>query len=345
MKINLEQLKNHLSGELQPVYIVMGDEALLVEETCHYLKKLAKQQGYTETHLFQATAKFNWQELCNEQQSLSLFSDKKLLELHLDSGKPGKIGSKALSDFAASQAPDTLLLLRLPKLNAATQKSKWFTQLEQAGLAITIWPIKPEHFPNWLARRLQRAKLKTNTAGLKLLAELTEGNLLAAKQSIEKLSLLYNEGELSLAQIEACLSDSSHFDVYALLQTLLQQDTQKSLAVLNKLQASGTEPTLILWVLHKELFLLADLAKAQQAKQNLAPIWKQHAVWLNRQPLLKKHLHAFTYADYLFLLSQTASCDQILKGAKPGNLWQALHKLCLAMCNPNYLALACTAAA
>ena len=293
MKINLEQLKNHISGELLPVYIVMGNEALLVDETCRYLKKLAKQHGFTETHIFQANAKFNWQELFNEQQSLSLFSEKKLLELHLDSGKPGKAGSKAFGDFIAQQSPDTLLLLRLPKLTAATQKAKWFTQLEQAGLAITIWPMKAEQFPQWLARRLQRAKLKTNTAGLKLLAELTEGNLLAAKQNIEKLSLLYTEGELSVAQIEACLSDNSHFDVYALLQTILQQDTSKSIAVLNKLHASSAEPTLILWVLHKELFLLADIAKAQQTKQNLDAIWKRHGVWHNRQPLLKKTLTTF----------------------------------------------------
>lgn len=339
MKINLEQLRNYVAGELLPVYIVMGDEALLVDETCRYLKKLAKQHGFTETHLFQANAKFNWQELFAEQQSLSLFSEKKLLELHLESGKPGKVGSKALGEFIASQENDTLLLLRLPKLNATAQKAKWFTQLEQAGLAITIWPIKAEQFPQWLARRLQRAKLKTNSAGLKLLAELTEGNLLAAKQNVEKLSLLYDEGDISVEQIEACLSDSSHFDVYALLQTILQQDTAKSLAVLNKLRASTAEPNLILWVLHKELFLLADVANAQQTKQNLAPIWKQHGVWHNRQPLLKKHLQHFTYTDYLSLLTKAAHCDQILKGATTGNIWQALHELTLAMSHPGYKAI------
>lgn len=336
MKINLDQLKDYVTKAIYPIYIVMGDESLLVDETCQYLKKLAHKNGFTESQRLHANAKFHWQDLFIEQQSLSLFSEKKLIELHLDSGKPGKIGSKALIEFAEQQISDTLLLLRLPKLNAATQKSKWFTQLENQGLAIMIWPIKPEQFPRWLSRRLQRAKLSTDPKGLKLLAELSEGNLLAAKQNIEKLSLLYTEGALSEQQIADCLSDNSHFDVYALLQTILQQDVDKSLMILHKLHSSNTEPSLILWVLHKELFLLADLARAQSEKQNLAPLWSKHGVWNNRQPLLKKHLQHFSYNDYLVLLQLAAKADQVLKGARTGNLWDILHNLTLGMSQTCY---------
>lgn len=331
MKINLDQLSQHVKKDLQAIYLVMGDEPLLVEETCDYLKKLCVTSGFEAQPQLTADNKFDWHQLITERDSLSLFSEKKLIDLRITSGKPGKVGGQILIEFAKQQDSNTILLVRLPKLSTASQKSKWFTQLESRGLAITIWPIRIEQFPHWLNRRLQRAKLHTDKAGLKLLAELTEGNLLAAKQSIEKLALQYDTGEISANQMEQALSDNSHFDVYHLLQAILKQDYQRSHKVLQKLKAMSTEPNLILWIITKQLRILADAARAKQDKQNLNDIWQQYGVWRNQQPLLTQHLNSYTYSDYLNLLQQAAIVDRVIKGAATGNPWHHLQQLVLNM--------------
>jgi DNA polymerase-3 subunit delta len=333
MKINLDQLKNHSKLALMPIYLVSGDEALLVEETCEYFKKRAQAEGYAEYQRFEVTARFNWDELAHETQSLSLFSTKKIIDLQLSNAKQPKATTEALMALTTKPSEDTLFIIRTPKLTSAQQKAKWYTQLEQVGLAITIWPITAAQYPAWLRRRLQRAKLATDNEGIALLASLTEGNLLAAKQSIEKLSLLYGEAEISAAQIADCLNDNSRFDIYALLEACLQQDAKRSMLIFDRLYNAGTEPTLILWVLNKELLALTELAYANNHKEPLAPIWQKHAIWQNRQALLRQHLQASSYHHYQQQLKLAAQCDQYLKGAVNGDLKQALANLVLSF-NP-----------
>ena len=332
MKIKLEQLKTQLQQSLKPIYVITGDEPLLVEETSRYINKIAKQQGFSERKILQVSAKFNWDELAQETQSLSLFSEKKILELHIANGKPGKIGSASLIDYTNQPITDFLLIIRLPKLPKTSQKSKWFTTLEKNGVVINIWPISNEQLPNWIRRCLARVKLNTTAAGIAMLVDLSAGNLLAAKQNVEKLSLLYGEGEITATQIEVCLNDNAHYDIYALLNSVLALNPQESIKILNNLNAIGVEPILIIWVLSKEVRILAQLANAVAKGTALSQLWQQHGIWTQRQPLLKKHLQAMNYSRYLQILQQAAHCDRILKGVDNGEIWQSLQQLILNMC-------------
>ncbi len=336
MKIRVEQLKAQLQN-LKPIYVITGDEPLLSEETNEYINKIAKQHGFNERKTIHTNANFNWQMLIETTQSLSLFSEKKIIELHLKNGKPGKDGGLILSEYAQSPLENNLLILRLPKLPTTSQKSKWFTALEQAGVVINIWPIKAEQFPHWLQRRLARAKLQTSAAGLNLLANLSAGNLLAAKQNIEKLTLLYQQGDITVEQIENCLSDSSTYDVYTLLNNSLAMDAKKSYKILQHLQAAHTEATLILWVFTKELRLLAQLAKALAEGKILNHLWQKYGVWQQRKILLQRHLTKTTYSQYLDLLQLAARCDRLIKGIESGNIWACLNELILKTCNVELL--------
>ena len=293
MKISLNQLKRHLQQGLQTLYVITGDEPLLIDETCQYLSKLAKKNEFNERQSYTVTGRFKWDAVFNDSQSMSLFSAKKIIELHIPSGKPGRDGAGQLIEFCDQLHSDTLLLITLPKLTQSSQKAKWFQALEKSGTVIEVRAIKASDLPSWLARRLSRYNLSASKAGLQLIADYCEGNLLAAKQAVERLSLLTSEGELSVDSIEDSLSDSSHYDVYKLLDSTLQLDAKRSMAILRNLQASNTEPSLLLWVFNKEIRLLLQLRTAMTQQNNLASLWRQFGVWQQRQPLLSKHLKTF----------------------------------------------------
>ena len=335
MKIKLEQIATQLTKQLKPVYLICGDEPLLVDETSHYIRKFAKREGYDEHHLLPISANFKWEQLLTHRDSLSLFSDKKIIELNMASGKPGRQGAEALVKYSQAIPDSCLLIVRLPKMTAAMQKTKWFSSLEKIGVAIQIWPMTSERFPSWLTRRLKREKLSTTAEGINVLVDLTEGNLLAAKQSIEKLAILYGEGEISAQQIKACLSELNHFDVYKLLDSILLLKTAYVYKILRNLKASAVEPTLILWVLCKEIRTLAKLAKAKEAKQSLSELWQQHGIWQQRQALLRNHLGNFNYQDYLSLLLQAECCDHVIKGIETGDVWHELEQLIFSMLQKN----------
>ena len=333
MKIKLKQLKQQLQQPLKPIYIVTGDEPLLVDETCCYIRKIAKQQGFNEHELIQVTAIFNWDKLLYSQQALSLFSEKSILELHLLNGQPNKVGKVSLLAYAHNPPTEKLLLLRLPKLATTVQKSRWFTELATISVVIPIHRVTTEQFPIWIKHYLRKAKLSTSSAGIAMLTDLSAGNLLAIKQTTEKLSLLYGTGEISTTQIEACLNDNTYYHVYDLLDTILILNIKRSISILHKLKATGTEATLILWVLSKEIHTLAQLAQVTANGAAWQQLCKQHGIWQQRQSLLKKHLHTMKYHHYLQLLQLAAQCDRVAKGISSGDVWQALEQLVLRMCS------------
>jgi DNA polymerase-3 subunit delta len=337
MKINLNQLKKNLQNGLQPLYIITGDEPLLIDETCQYLRKVAKKNDFNERQSYTVTGRFKWDAVFSESQALSLFSEKKIIELHIPTGKPGRDGAAQLVELSSALNQDTMLIITLPKLTMSSQKAKWFQNLEKNGTVIEIRAIRQTELPQWLAKRLGRYDLQVSPAGLQLIANYCEGNLLAAKQAVERLSLLSSSGEITLEDIQASLSDNSHYDVYQLLDCILQQDSQRSMVVFKSLKASNTEASLMLWVLSKELRLLMQLSTALATHQPLNTLWRQYGVWQQRQPLLQKHLKSFSLAHYQQLTSIAHQADCALKGMSSHSIWDVLQNLVLSMSSPKLL--------
>jgi DNA polymerase-3 subunit delta len=327
MKITLEQLPGQLKQSLAPIYLISGDEPLLVEESSVYIRKIAAQQGFNTRKLLTVTPSFNWQEALYDSQHLNLFHDKTILELQLNSDKLGKSGGEILQKYALQPAIDNLLILRCGKIDSATQKTKWFTAIESNGIVLQIWPIVRAQLPAWLQRRLQRSNLQLDMASIELLADFVEGNLLAVKQIITKLNLMHGEGAISHEQLQAVLTDSAQFDIFALVDSCLRFDAERALNIFSHLIADETAPVLILWALMKDIRILAQLTFAKQQKQNINDLWLKLGVWKQRQHLLQQHLQNFTYAKYLQLLVLGSEIDCMIKGAKPGNYSQSLQQL------------------
>lgn len=335
MKLSPAQLNKHLQGQLAPVYIVSGDDPLLCQEAADAIRGAARQQGYDERQVFSADANFDWGNLLLAGASLSLFAQRRLLELRLPSGKPGDKGAAALIEYCANPAEDTLLLISLPKLDGSAQKTKWGKALIEGGHCqfIQIWPVDAQQLPQWINQRLSQAGLTAQRDAVDMIAARVEGNLLAAAQEIEKLKLLADGSQITVETVQAAVADSARFDVFGLVDAILNGEAAHALRMLEGLRGEGVEPPVILWALARELRLLAGLA--QQFSQGV-PLDKAFSqarppVWDKRRPLVSKALQRLSAQRWAMLLQDAQRIDAQIKGQAQGSPWTSLARLSLLM--------------
>lgn len=330
MKVTLPQLAMQLNKSLSAIYLVSGDETLLVEETLDLIRQAAKTHGFTERKVI--TADNEWPQALNTSAaSLSLFSNKQLLELDLSQIKLTATTSKVLQEYASQPALDTILLLRNKKLDGKSSQSAWCQAIEKHGTFIPIWPITPQQLPAWIIQRAKKLELHITQRGAELLAHGCEGNLLAAAQEIEKLKLLNLSAAIDEKTITEILYDNAHFDVFMLIESTLAGNHARSLRILKHLQAEDIEPTLVLWAFANELRLLNTLLQQSQQGVPLATLFNKHRVWEKRQGPIQQFLRRCKQSDCWKWLVAAADIDRIIKGAESGNAWDELQKLAVAI--------------
>lgn len=330
-KLRPEQLDAALGKGLGPIYLVSGDEPLLVQEACDNIRGAARRDGFNERELYHAEAGFDWTQVLSAANSLSLFADKKLIEVRLPSGKPGDKGSKVLQEYAQAPAPDNLLLLVTGKLDKSVQRSKWFKALEQTAAHVQVWPLTPAQLPRWIGQRLQSAGLKAEPDAIDLLASRVEGNLLAASQEIEKLKLLTQDQRISAELMASVVADSARYDVFSLTDKALHGDARGAVKTLQGLRAEGTEPLALLWALTREIRQLIQLSQALEQGRAFDQAARQAGVWEKRKPLVQAALRRLKPAQIQQLLRKANGIDKAVKGMRSANPWDELLDLTLNM--------------
>lgn len=336
MKIRADQLSSHLQDALQknqllPIFMISGDEPLLSQEAADSVRTTARQLGYTERETFYVEGKFDWNQVLNETSSMSLFADKKIIELRITNGKPGDQGSKALCELCETLTSDNLLLVILPKLDRNAQKSKWVKALESKGAHIQVWPVNSDQLPRWIKERLGQAGIDANSEAVKILADRVEGNLLAAMQEINKLKLLSVEGKVDAGAMSAVVADSARYDLFAFIDTVLSGDAQSAARALRGLQNEGTDPLTLLWAITRELRILVKAS--QQVTQGEHSDWalKKAGVWDKRIPLFRKALQRLKPAHLRMLLYQAGAIDRGIKGLRQTAVWDEISTLVLSL--------------
>ena len=330
MKLRAEQLGRQLEGELAPVYLISGDEPLLVQEAADAVRAAARARGHDDHRVMHAERGFDWGTLVEARDSLSLFGGARLLELRLPGGKPGDAGSRALCDYLAAPPPDAVLLILAPRLEAASLRTRWAKAVEQAGVLVQIWPVEAAAMPRWVARRMRAAGLGPAPGAAELIAERTEGNLLAASQEIRKLALMCPGGRVGCDEVAAAVADSARFDVFGLVDAALEGDARRALRVLYGLRAEGVEPTLVLWALAREVRGLTALASRVEGGEQADAALRAQGVRDRRRPLLRRALRRRA-GEWRRLLGECARADRVLKGAAAGKPWDELIQLVLDM--------------
>jgi DNA polymerase III subunit delta len=331
MKLRADQLAAHAQKSLAPVYLVSGDEPLQLNEACDVLRAAARKQGYAERQVFNVETGFDWDGLLMAANSMSLFAERRILELRLPNAKPGNEGSKALVEYAQRPAQDTVLLVITGKLDSATQKSVWCGALEAAGVALQVWPVEIAQLPAWIERRMRAKGLQPAPGAVSLLVERVEGNLLAAAQEIEKLVLLYGAGALDENQVAAAVVDSARYDIYGLADAALDGDGARVVRMIEGLRGEGEDPVLILWALVREIRALCMMAREQRDGVAVGQLLAKYKVWDKRKALVEKTLKRHTLARLRHMLRCAGRIDRVIKGRETGNSWDELVELAVAM--------------
>lgn len=333
MQLRPENLASHLAQQVLPLYLVSGEETLLVQECCDQIRARAREAGANERQILDASARdFDWNELLQGTSEMSLFAERKLIELRIPSGKPGAEGSKAFSEYLALSGGDDILLIVAGKIDKQSQNSKWFKALDGAGAIIQVWPVRSHDLPRWMEQRLAAAGLQIEREALQLLCERVEGNLLAAVQEIEKLKLLATDATISVESVTAAVSDNARYNVFGLADTALQGDAVASLRMLQGLRGEGTEPAVVLWALARELRTLYAAQLDCEKGQSVQRVLGAHHVWKSRVPLMQaalKRLDSNTLAE---LIGQAAAVDGSIKGYADGRPWDRLECLVTTLC-------------
>lgn len=340
MQVKAAQLAGVLAraardGRLAPLWVITGDEPLIAIEAADAIRAAARAQGYTEREVLQLDARADWSRLAEAASGLSLFAERRILELRLPSGKPGKTGAEALEVFAKHSNEDTLAIVSLPRLDKAGRESRWFTALAAAGTVVEVWPIERKQLPAWIADRLKRQSQSAGPEALDFIADRVEGNLLAAHQEIAKLGLLYPARELSSAEVQDAVLDVARFELGALPAAILAGDAARAARTLDGLAAEGTAIPLILWALLEEIRALLKIKAAVAAGKPLVQALRDARVWGPREDAMRRAVGQVSEEQLSAALAQAADIDRLSKGLRaPGrdsDPWVELKALATAL--------------
>ena len=322
MKVPVRTLEAHLKKGLGALYVIHGAEALVALEAADRIREAARAAGFSEREVFTAEPGTDWGRLAASAANLSLFATQRLVELRVPTGKPGTEGSKAIVAYCAKLPSDTLTLVTLPELDWQQLKSTWFTALQDGAAVIEAKPVTRDELPDWLAGRLARQKQRASVETLEWLADRVEGNLLAAKQEVEKLALLLPEGEISLAAIREAVTDVSRFEREALLEAIHAGDGAKIARVVDSLEAEGEPLPLLLWTLAEELRLMMTIAAGQRPRRFFPP---------ERIAALTKTAKRHDAASFGRELLRAHRIDRMIKGVETGDPWDQVLEISLCL--------------
>lgn len=346
--LDVEGLMHRLEQQLQAgksldgLYVISGDEPLLVTEALDGLRALASQAGYAERTSLVMDARSDWAAVTGAMQNVSLFGDRRLVELKIPSGKPGKAGGDTLAglaqQFARGTLSDTILTISLPRLDRATRSSKWATALQQTGVFIEAPTIGRQQLPAWIGQRLARQGQRLERESLEWMSDKVEGNLLAAHQEILKLGLLYPDGPITSEQVRQAVLNVARYDVFSLRDAMLSGDADRALRILAGLRAEGEGLPLVLWAVGDEIRLLARLADIQAQGDDLSGAMRQQRVFGPREQLLRQALRRLPARIWPVAVQHAHDVDRLIKGLKvSGRLddpWEELARLILRVAAP-----------
>lgn len=330
MKIRPDFLKSDLKKALRSVYLLTGDEPLQVIESGDDIRSVARKQGFTERQVFHVEQSFDWGQLLQEANSMSLFAEKKILELRFTSPKVGAVGSKTLLEYCDRISPDNILMISMPKVDKQSQNAKWFKALDKVGAIIQTWPIEGNNLSQWIVRRMQSRGLTIEQDAIRVLIDKVEGNLLAAAQEIEKLSLKA-PATICVNDILESAGDDAKYDVYKLLDAAIAGKYKRVAKIVNGLKAGGEPPTFVLWAFTREIRQMVAMSFELAQGASIGLVFKNHRIWDSRASLVKPGLMRFKPDEWLAILSQSIKVDQVIKGMRKGNVWDELLDLGLSI--------------
>lgn len=327
MQIKPEQLSRELQKNIAPLYTLFGNEPLLISEATDLIRASARQHQYSEREIFTIDHRFNWDELLQANNNLSLFGNRRIMDIRIPSGKPGRDGGKAIEAYCLAIPQDSITLITLPKIDKQGQSSKWFKALEKTGVTIPFYPIERTQLPSWIKHRLDLQQQTVDAETLQFIADSVEGNLLAAHQEISKLALLYPTGKLSFMQVSDAVLEVARYDVFKLSEAMMAANTARYVHILEELKGEGAPPPLILATLTEQIRSLLLIRKGLDAGKPIMQLMREVRVWGERQRVMEIAARQTNFKSLTQALLHAAKVDKISKGIIRGDTWDELIQL------------------
>jgi DNA polymerase-3 subunit delta len=324
LKLNADSLARHLEQQLLPTYLISGDEPLIAGEAADAIRGRARALGFSEREVFFMDRGADWESVRAATHTLSLFATRRLVEVRLPSGKAGTAGARALTGIIESLGPDTLLLILSARLDRDAQSADWVRAVEARGAWIAVWPVATERWLPWLSARCRQLGLSAEPGALELLAERTQGNLLAARQELEKLALLAADRRISVEAVTASSTDSARFGIAELTEALLAGDSARALRVLAGLRAEQTELPLVLWAVVRALHSLWAAASGAHEARPFGGARQAAALAQARRRAPR--------LPFAQLVERALRADAMAKGRLAGDAWDELALLATDLC-------------
>ncbi|RBP53254.1 DNA polymerase III subunit delta [Arenicella xantha] len=337
MRVALDDLAGRLAAnasKLPKLILLNGNEPLLIEEALDGARAALRELGFSERIKYQLEAGFDWSALMGAGQSMSLFSERRIIELRVPKSL-GAPGTKAITEYCGHPSEDDVLIVMMPALDKRQRSAKWVSAIESIGWVVDGPDVGAQQFPAWLKKRLQSRSLRVESGVVEMMTAQLEGNVLAAAQEVDKLQVLAPDGAVTLKLVTESLADQARFDVYALTDSCLAGDLNRALRIQQRLQSEGVEPVIVVWSLVREIRLHAVLAAGLASGESRSMLFKQNRVWSKREPIVNAALARLGSNQWYDLLERAAHLDQTVKGQRyqeVGTLWFQIEQLCARLC-------------
>ena len=327
MKLSSNQVAKHLAKAIHPIYFISGAEDLLIIESLDQIRKTAISNDFTDKVAFTVSGKFNWSEVNNCFKNQSLFGGKQFVEIHIPSSKPGKKGSEAITNLIANLPEDALLVVVAGKLEKSTKQAKWVKELLKHATVIDCPKVYPSQFPSWLQNRLKAYDLGIDRNALEMFVALTEGNLIVAKQSIERLLMMEVTGRITMEDVSQCVADGAHFDLFQLTEAAIMRKPERVHRIFERLKSEGMRPEQMLAVLYWEIKNLMDASLDIDNGLSVKQAMQKANIWQSKQKIIGPYLASQPKEKIDQLVHQACKVDNVIKGVDLGSPWEEIGLL------------------
>ena len=327
MKLSSNEVAKHLAKAIHQIYFISGAEDLLIIESLDQIRKAAISNDFTDKVAFTVSGQFNWSEVNNCFKNQSLFGGKQFVEIHIPSSKPGKKGSEAITNLIANLPEDALLVVVAGKLEKSTKQAKWVKELLKHATVIDCPKVYPSQFPSWLQNRLKAYDLGIDRNALEMFVALTEGNLIVAKQSIERLLMMEVTGRITMEDVSQCVADGAHFDLFQLTEAAIMRKPERVHRIFERLKSEGMRPEQMLAVLYWEIKNLMDVSLDIDNGLSVKQAMKKANIWQSKQKIIGPYLASQPKEKIDQLVHQACKVDNVIKGVDLGSPWEEIGLL------------------
>ncbi|MDM2932577.1 DNA polymerase III subunit delta [Citrobacter sp. Cu233] len=332
LKLYPEQLRAQLNEGLRAAYLLLGNDPLQLQESQDIVRMAAAAQGFEEHHTFTLDNSTDWGAIFSLCQAMSLFANRQTLLLQLPENGPNAAINEQLASLVTLLHDDLLLIVRGNKLTKAQENAAWYSGLANNAVLVSCQTPEQAQLPRWVAARAKHHNLQLDDAANQLLCYCYEGNLLALAQALERLSLLWPDGKLTLPRVEQAVNDAAHFTPFHWVDALLMGKSKRALHILQQLRLEGSEPVILLRTLQRELLLLVNL-KRQSAHTPLRALFDKHRVWQNRRGMMGEALNRLTPTQLRQAVTLLTRTEITLKQDYGQLVWAELEGLSLLLCH------------